>query len=285
MTRLISINNDCDGYQQLIDFYNEHKDKFFEDIPLELTYWFSANMCSALGGILDLLMNNLNDIKFDKISSGIERILLKNDFLSYYGFQSLYDDYHTTIRYMKLKPGDGKYFNHYIYQEVLSRNELPQMSQLVKEKMTEAIYEIFVNAQIHSESNFIYTCGQFYPNKNLIEFTITDTGIGFKRKINERFNSRLSSIQAIKWAIQDGKTTKTDMSGGLGLTLLKEFIEKNKGKMQIISDDGFYQYDTQGEQINTFSGSFPGTIVNLQFKTDDNSSYYLTQEINSSNIF
>ncbi|MDR4507873.1 MAG: hypothetical protein MRJ65_06500 [Candidatus Brocadiaceae bacterium] len=44
-------------------------------------------------------------------------------------------------------------------------------------KITESIYEIFVNAQIHSETDFIYTCGQFFPNKHMIEFTIKDTGI------------------------------------------------------------------------------------------------------------
>ena len=35
----------------------------------------------------------------------------------------------------------------------------------VKEKVIEAIYEIFVNAQIHSETQLIYTCSQFFPNK------------------------------------------------------------------------------------------------------------------------
>lgn len=285
MTKIFNINNTFESYQKLIDFYQEHKDKDFDTIHIELRDWFAANMSAALGSILDILAYNINTISFDYISPDIERILLKNDFLSFFGRSRLVDNHHTTIRFLKLKTTDGKYFNNYVVHELIGRAELPQMSDLVKDKMTEAIYEIFVNAQIHSDSKHIYTCGQFFPRDNKIEFTIVDTGIGFKRKVNERFNSNLSSIQAIEWAIKDKNTTKIGVTGGIGLALLKEFIERNKGKMQIVSDDGFYQFDIQGEQMQLFNGSFPGTIVNLQFKTNDNSSYVLKSELDNNDIF
>jgi hypothetical protein len=284
MTQIANINNTFESYQKLISFYHENKGKFLDTVHIELRQWFAANMCATLGGILDIFTDNLNDIKFD-ISPEIEKILQKNDFLSFFGFARRDDNYHTTIRFLKLKLTDGKYFNNYVVDELIGRTELPKMSALVKEKMTEAIYEIFVNAQIHSESKYIYTCGQFYPKENKIEFTIVDTGIGFKQKINTRFNSNLSSVQAIEWATKDKHTTKIDVTGGIGLALLKEFIGKNKGKMQIISDDGFYEFGGKGEQMQLFTGSFPGTIVNLQFRTDDHSSYVLKQEVKSSDIF
>ena len=285
MTQIANINNTFESYQKLIDFYIEHKDKDFDTIHIEIRQWFAANMCATLGGILDIFYDNINTIIFDYINPNIEKILLKNDFLSYFGYSRIIDNNHTTIRFLKLKLTDGKYFNNYIVDELIGRTELPQMSDLVKMKITEAIYEIFVNAQIHSESKYIYTCGQFFPRENKIEFTIVDTGIGFKSKINSRFNSNLSSVQAIKWATKDKHTTKIDVTGGIGLALLKEFIEKNRGKLQIISYDGFYQFDSQGEQIQFFNGFFPGTIVNLQFRTDDNSSYILKNELNNNDIF
>jgi hypothetical protein len=285
MTLLANIDNSFESYQKLIYLFQVNKEKKFDTIHIELKNWFSANMSAALGGILDVLTDNINAVKFDTISPAIEKILLKNDFLSYYGFSRLTDNYHTTIRFLKLKPTDGKFFNNYVVDELIGRTELPQMSKLLKEKMTEAIYEIFINAQIHSETKQIYTCGQFYPTDSKIEFTIVDTGIGFKRKVNDRFKTNLSSVQAIKWAVEDKNTTKVGVTGGIGLALLKEFITKNKGKMQIISDDGFYQFDTQGEQLQIFRGAFPGTIVNLQFKTNDTSSYILQEELTHNNIF
>lgn len=55
--------------------------------------------------------------------------------------------------------------------------------------------------------------------------------------------------------------------------------------MQIISNEGFYQYDINNEFTKTFSGEFPGSIVNLQFNTADDNSYLLTEEIDLKNIF
>lgn len=282
---LRSIDTSFESYQKIIDLYRAHKDSIFEVVELGLSQWFAANMCSALGGVLDKFTENLNEVKFVNISEKIKIILMKNDFLSHYGFNRIIDVNNTTIKFLKLKPTDGKYFHLFVTNELLNRPELPCISLPLKKKMTEAIYEIFVNAQIHSETKNIYTCGQFYPQKNTIEFTITDTGIGFKNRINQRFESNLTSIQAIRWAINNCHTTKIGISGGLGLALLKEFIEKNKGKLQIISDDGFYQYDSIGEDIRLFHGAFPGTIVNVQFKTDDTSSYILSDEVSLDDIF
>lgn len=287
MNILSKINDTYECYQQLISFYEKNKNKAFDDIDIQINDWFAANISAALGAILDLFTNRLNDIHFNFSSTKIETILLKNDFLTYYGRERATDNNNTTIKFQKLKPTDGKYFKSYVIEELIEGHykDLPKMSNGVKEKMVEAIYEIFVNAQIHSKTKFIYTCGQFFPYKSKIEFTIVDTGIGFKEKVNQRFNSNLSAEQAIKWAVQDKKTTKKDISGGIGLAILKEFIGKNRGKMQIISNDGFYEYDSKGEVTKTFNGQFPGTIVNLQFKTDDQNNYSLKSEIDINDIF
>jgi hypothetical protein len=69
------------------------------------------------------------------------------------------------------------------------------------------------------------------------------------------------------------------------LAVLKEFIEKNKGKMQIVSNDGFYQFDMNGENSQKFNAQFPGTIVNLQFQTNDSNNYLLKSEIDINDIF
>lgn len=282
---LSNINNSFESYQRLISFYEANKDKFFDNVHIELRHWFSANMSAALGAVLDLLVENVNDINFDYIKPETERILQKNEFLSYYGKERIFDSNHTTIKYQKLKPSDGKYFKKYVIEELIGRGELPKMSSALKEKMVEAIYEIFVNAQIHSETEFIYTCGQFFPTKNKIEFTIVDTGVGFKEKVNQRFDSNFSAAKAIEWAVQDKHTTKLNVSGGIGLALLKEFIGKNKGKMQIVSSDGFYEYGSSGVETRSFNREFPGTIVNLQFCTDDFGNYLLAEEIDINDIF
>lgn len=284
LTVLRSINDSYNSYQQIIDFYENNKDYFFHKISLSLTDFFSANMSAVLGAVLDLLSENINDISFENLDYKIESILQRNDFLSYYGRDKLFDTNHTTIKFQKLKPTDGKYFKTYVIEELIGRDELPNISAQAKAKILEAIYEMFVNAQIHSNTKFIYTCGQYFPTLNKILFTIVDTGVGFKEKVNQRFNSSLSATQAIKWAVQNEKTTKVDVSGGLGLAVLKEFVGINRGCMQIVSHDGFYQYDYNGECVKEFRNAFPGTVVNLEFNTNDNNNYVLESEIDVNDI-
>jgi anti-sigma regulatory factor (Ser/Thr protein kinase) len=189
---LINIDTSFESYQQLINLYNENKDRQFET-------------------------------HFNDISPNILTIIQKNDFLSHFGYKRVTDINNTTIRYLKLKPSDGRYFHRYVLKELLDRPELSIMSSALKRKIAESIYEMFVNAQIHSESDFIYTCGQFFPTKYTIEFTITDTGVGFRKRVNSRFEKKLSSVQAIEWAMKDGHSTKQGISGGIGLAILNYF--------------------------------------------------------------
>jgi hypothetical protein len=281
---LKNIHASFESFEQLIDLYDSNKNLSFETIEISFQEWFGANMSAVLGGILDKLNLNLNTIHIKNIPQEIEAIIRKNGFLTHYGFIKKEDSHNTTIPYLKLSPRDGKYFYHYIFEDLINRPEFPEMSIPLKKKIAESIYELFANAKMHSESEFIYTCGQYFPKKNFIEFTITDTGIGFKEKIYRRFNKQMTSIDSIRWAVASGHTTKIGISGGIGLSILKEFVEKNKGKIQIISDTGFYQFDSNGEYYKYFSKPFPGSVINVQFRTDDSQSYSLLDE-DSDDIF
>lgn len=281
---LKNIDTSFSCYNQFINLYHELKDVEFDAVGLHLEGWFGANMSAVLGGILDKV-SVTNSIAISSRKSEILSILKKNSFLANYGHRVMPDTNDTTIKYLKLKPVESRYFNSYIMTELLSRDALPEMTAALRKKIAESIYEIFVNAQIHSSTDYIYTCGQFFPRKHKIEFTIVDTGIGFKNAINNRFNDALTSVQAIKWAIKDKNTTKIDTPGGIGLSILAEFIKLNRGRFQIISDNGFYEYGAS-EQARFLDAPFPGTIVNMEFRTDDTQSYMLSSESHDiGNIF
>lgn len=283
--KLANVHNDLDGYNKLIKLYDEYKDDILEDIEIELTQWFDANLSAVLGGILDKIKNDgLNSIKFISIMSDIQIILQKNGFLSFYGYDRIYDTYHTTIEYKKIKPSDSRYFNRYLEDDLLTRSEFPNMSDAVHEKINESIQEMFVNAQMHSETEFIYTCGQFFPRDNNLNFTIVDTGIGFAKRIEKNLGETINSIDAVKWAMIDGNTTKQDVSGGLGLALLKEFITLNKGKIQIVSGNAFYELCNNTERVQILNNYFDGSVISMTFKTDDDTTYRFASEDEQTDI-
>ena len=51
------------------------------------------------------------------------------------------------------------------------------------------------------------------------------------------------------------------------------------GKVQIISNEGFWQVDNGKVKTKTFKSDYPGTIVNISVRTDDQHSYMLNSEI------
>lgn len=287
-SQLVNVHNDLDGYNQIIKFYEEHKDDFLENIKLELRVWFDANLCAVLGGVLDKIKNaGLNDVTFSYIQrtpSDIQAILQKNGFLTFYGYDKIPDTFHSTIEYKKFKPADGRYFNQYLEDELLKRSEIPNMSDAVHEKISESIQEMFVNAQIHSETEFIYTCGQFFPRDHKLNFTIVDTGIGFAKRIEKNLGEIISSKDAIRWAMIDGNTTKQGVSGGLGLALLKEFIVQNNGKIQIVSGNALYERNSNSETIQQLDAFLEGSVISMTFKTDDSKTYRLMSEVEQIDI-
>jgi len=51
---------------------------------------------------------------------------------------------------------------------------------------------------------------------------------------------KLSGAACLKWAFECGNSTCTgDVSRGLGLNLLKEFVRLNQGKLEIYNNDGY----------------------------------------------
>jgi hypothetical protein len=283
-----NIRSSFEGYNVFIDFYNKTDDIFFDEIILDLknTNWIEANLSAILGAILNKIENELNDVKIINPSDKIEKLLERNHFLSNFGGYKIPDIYETTIKYRKFKTTEEKLFKEYLDRELLSKEAMPEMSTLLRKKINESIFEIFNNAIIHGNCKNIFSCGQYYRTKKRLDFTIVDLGRTIKSNVKDYVNQDISGKDAIKWAIAEGNTTKLgEIPGGLGLSLIREFLGKNNGKIQIVSEDGYWEQKGCIEREECFSQIFPGTIVNLEFNIDDKSYYYLLSEINEDEIF
>lgn len=153
---LFNIENDFHSYQRMISFYHEYKDCFLDTIELELIGWFSANNSAFLGSLLNLLQNQgLNEIKVN--AGTAESILRRNQFLSFFGQEASVDLNNTAISYKVFTLKDERYFNHYVSDELLAKSAFPSMTKALRKKLTESIYEVFINALMHSETDRIFT--------------------------------------------------------------------------------------------------------------------------------
>lgn len=279
--QLGEIRSNQQGFFRLAQLAATLEPYIFENIEIDFSHcgWFDANMCAPLGVAFAHASDNFNDIRLVGLSSKIQTILSKNRFLTGFGYRQLIDTHGTTIPYRQFNSTDDRLFADYLNQHMRGK-DLPAMSAALSERFKNSILEIFVNAAMHSESKLgIFACGQFFPAMHRLDFCVSDTGIGIRRKIYKELGLKMNSDKAIDWALQEGNTTrKGNVPGGLGLKLIREFIAMNKGRIQIVSDRGYWEFNPQGETLCRIDTPFPGTVINIDINTSDTSSYCLSSE-------
>lgn len=286
---LKTIHSSQDGYELLADLAKATNKLRADRLELDFSQvdFFDANMSSPLGAVLARIADRFNAIDIVNTPDTVENILRKNEFLTQYRFSPLEDANGTTIPFRRLQPSDGGLFEEHL-QRHLQEKGMPRMSKSLGKLFKQKIFEIFQNAGTHSESGCgIFVCGQFFPKKNKLDLTISDAGIGIRDNVRRYFKDpKINSVPAIRWALQDGHTTKTgNQPGGLGLKLLQDFARLNKGRIHIVSRFGFYEFDAGKESYYRMTGDFPGTAVTLEVNTSDTTSYWLASEDPSGDIF
>ncbi|HKB66123.1 MAG TPA: ATP-binding protein [Pyrinomonadaceae bacterium] len=286
---LPQIRHDRTGFEALTKVNAETEGCFLQEIEIDMsrTTWFDADMCAALGAILYRLGDRLNTVQLTNIQPGVKQILSKNGFLSSYGRQRIPDKWGTTIPYQRFDVKDDRYFATYIEKELVLRRELPKMSSALLKKFRESVFEIFSNAVGHSKTELgIFSCGQFFPHKYCLDFSVVDLGIGIRQNVKENAGLDYSAEEAIAWATEGRNTTKKGkIPGGLGLKLLREFIKLNRGRISILSDSGYWMAHRGRVSKSKLLNAFPGTIVTMEIDTSDKQSYVLSSEISESDIF
>ena len=242
--------------------------------------WFDANMSAPLGVVFAHAVDKLNMLKPSGLRPKVETILTKNDFLTGLGFPKRVDTHGTTIPYRRFSATDDRYFAAYL-NNYLRGKDLPIMSEALLQRFKNSILEIFVNATMHADSKLgIFSCGQYFPQQHRLDFCVADAGIGIRRKIYKELGLRMNSDKAIEWALQEGNTTrKGSVPGGLGLKLIREFIAMNQGRIQIVSDRGYWEFSPAGETLTRIDNAFPGTVINIEINAADTSSYRLRSEL------
>jgi len=278
------IDSDQQGFASLANIYQQVKPCQFEMIQLDFqnNTWFDANMLAMLGAIMESAWTN--DFDIINLKPAQEKIFKKTHY-SYFGGESLPDHYGTTVEYRKSKVSEIGSFEKYLEKKLLAHPEMPSMSALLRKKIKESILEIFNNAKMHGNCEFVFSCGQYYPRKGRLDFTIVDIGNTIRKNVRKYSRRKVSSKRAIEWAVSKSTTTrKGNIPGGLGFTLIRDFLRKNEGKIQIASARGYWSekgHALQSEDLNDF---FRGTAVNLEFNVNDQCSYYLTSEVEDTDI-
>jgi len=278
------IRTDQQGFASLASIYQQVMPCDFETIRLDFQYttWFDANMLAMLGAVMESGWRN--NFEIINLSSAQEKIFKRTRY-SYFGNEYLPDQYGTTVEYRKTKASEIGSFEKYLEKKLLAHPRMPGMSVLLKKKIKESILEIFNNAIMHGGCEFIFSCGQYYPLDGRLDFTIVDVGNTIHKNVRDYRRHEISGREAIEWAVSKSTTTRRgNIPGGLGFTLIRDFLSNNQGKIQVLSADGYWYEEDNASRSEDLGDSFGGTVVNLEFNVNDQCSYCLTSELEDKDI-
>jgi len=284
-----TVRSDYAGFNSIARVAKQSHGAFSDSVEVDFSScdFFEANMAAPLYVVVARLRDELNDVSLINLKPDLDTILRKNHFLTKFQKTALIDTNQTTVPFKVFKLQAGEQFFEYLESYMYGKG-IPAMSAVLTKRFQQSLFEIFQNAAIHSKSESgIFTCGQFFPQMHRLDFTIADAGVGIRDNVRQYTgNVKMNSCAAIKWALTEGNTTKIgNQPGGLGLKLLKDFIRINKGKLQIVSRFGCYEFSTSGDSCRKLDHDFPGTCVNIEINTQDKNSYYLKSELSSNDIF
>lgn len=239
--------------------------------------FIQANMSALLLAICNKLkktnglafeIGDCNDVQLD--------LFRRNGLISHIENDAVlksYDYRQSTVSAQLFHASEEQKFYDYIDHDLLSHPSLNILDAQAKDMLRQGFWETFHNIE-HIDSDLpLAACGQCFPSKKYLHFTLSDMGVGFLKKIRHFTEGVINTPkEAIAWAVQGGNTIREDGEGGLGLSRLRKYCEQDKRFTFIIITDSHYWKLSDG-QLSEWSLPYPvvGTTIHLIVKLVENS--------------
>lgn len=230
------------------------------------------NAVAFLGGLARLIQSRHGTVTFewDTLQPDIRKALGKNGFLEAFGQSGLpWTD--NAIPYRHDGALDKEGITGYLDAMWLGRGWV-RVSRALQNAIVGRVWEIYENAFEHSRSPVgVFTCGQHYPRMGVLKLSVVDFGVGVPHNVRAfRREPGMLAASALEWAFRPGTTTsRTGIGRGLGLSLLKEFVQVNRGKLEVFSHSGYACVEQGTESYCDWDSQFGGTLLNLTLMCDE----------------
>jgi anti-sigma regulatory factor (Ser/Thr protein kinase) len=249
--------------------------------------FLAPNAVSFIGGLTVLALREGRQVFFDRtnlpdeVRSHIER----NGFLDAFQLGNNRRIKDTTVPFRVDEQEDTNAFTDYLANFWLTDDRI-HIEPNLRNALVSCVIEAYINVFDHADSQVgVATCGQFFPKIKELTLTLVDFGVGIPHNVRAFLREPdKPDIDAIGWAFQAGNTTKRDKSSrGLGLKLLKNFVQKNNGKLEVYSDNGYIALDSSGEHTFNYGTKFSGTVIQITLRCDDLQHYALDDVLDQVN--
>jgi hypothetical protein len=264
------------GVSELMKFYAFAKQYTYKSVQLNLSTvnTLDANLSALILAIAHKLRAENKVTVFVLFADGMG-IFFRNGLIGHLtgkGNANPYpDDRQSAIPLTTFNIDDDEKFCQYLRRDFFGHRGLEGLTTTTRTNLSTHYEEIFTNVGLHANTTApIYCCGQYFPEKKMLKFTLVDVGDGFLKKIALKTTGQVKTDKdAILWATRELNTTKDIATYGPGGTGLKELIKycaTNNGSLHICSGTGYVNFHKTGSLEHTLPIAFKGTIVNLIFR-------------------
>lgn len=279
--------NNYKSYNQLCSLAYTIEMANVEKITLDLqdVKFIASNLFSVLGCILDSFYQEHTEdseaLMLSGISPRIKTIVQKNGFCHHLGLEKIADVHNTVIPYKIFDVDEIDEYERYLTLSLFGRKDLPAMSLAMSDKFRDALLEIFNNVRDHTSSRSVFTCGQYFPQGQMLYFTIVDAGETIPYNVREYHIRQGLSVpsKSLEWATEPGNTTLVERTPrGIGLSIIMDFISLNEGEFFMVSGEEMLEITKKGKKYSKLDNPFKGTIVTIGFNMNDKSVYFIKEE-------
>jgi hypothetical protein len=274
---IVKNSQDTTGIDLLIVDFNIVKFLDTDDIVLLAclieAYYLNGSKIKFVGGLTQFV-KHLENIKFqDYWNDGFDRS------------EFTFSKNKTTICLWKISKEKlssytqyaKQYYEQYFEFKNINKDLLPISSN---------IDEVFNNIFDHSKSKIDgYIITQYFPQSNIISFSVCDFGIGIPKSFQESSDKKLNQLddpEALKKSLESGVSIKsTPRNRGFGLNNISDLVHNSNGELAIISNSGILFKEQNKEIIvKKIPLNFQGTLIKVQINLD-----YLTEKETDEEVF
>jgi hypothetical protein len=269
------IETNFQGISELMSFYGFASK--FSNSAIELNLMgvnhIDANLSAVIMALAHKLKYDFRNKVFVEIPNHMH-IFFRNGLITHLsgkGNLEVYDNRESTIPLRAFDKEEDDNYCIYLKREFFNHRGLDNLSKTVKDNLQSHFSEVFINVGQHANPILpIYSCGQYFPDKKILKFTLIDLGSGFASKIKDKTAGKISDDKsAIIWATEGLNTTKNFSEsgpGGLGLKEIKKYCVNNNGSLHICSGYGYVNMLKDTTMEHNLKTPLQGSIINLIFR-------------------
>ncbi len=274
-----TINDDPGDFDRLFGLWQVVNDSC-GDVTFDFTpcRFLRPNAIAFLGGLARLIQSQNRSGTFDweTVSDPVLAILRQNGFAGAFGYIHTLGGPGSSIPYREDRTyatGVENDIINYLKFNWLGTGWVRVTSRL-RDAIVGRVWEIYANAFLHAKSNIgVFSCGQYFWQMHVLKLAVVDFGVGITTSVKQYFKEthsaeELDAAVCLEWAFRERTSTIKGVGRGNGLSLLKEFVNINHGRLEVYSQDGYALIEGGKEKFNNRRKYFQGTLVNITLRCD-----------------